>query len=107
MTGTAVDRDPALGANVVFDRDTGRGSDYYFATWHNYGKEKNLETVLALSGRGLRVLELPDTSVRGLPLMLYYLRGGSVLRDRVLTPMERYEDFGNVVVYEVPAGGEP
>lgn len=98
--GLEIEKDRLLAEHVVFDEKSNKRNKYFFATWHSYGKEGSLKKILEHAEKGKEVLRLYDTSVSGLPPVMYLLRGGLVLKNYPLL-MGKYEDFEKVVVYEV------
>lgn len=98
--GLEAEGNPSLGKSIAFNQNSPQANNYFFSTWHNYHKEDNLNKLLIWSEQGKEILKIPDTSVRGLPPLLYYLRGGSVVQNGVTRPMAQYKNFSSVVVYE-------
>jgi len=97
--GLKVEKDISLSDHVIFEPLSVKRNDYLFASWHNYGKQKNLTNLLQYSTAAVELFKWPDTSVQGIPELCYYLRGGSVLQEYVLAPAEKYPNFRNLIVY--------
>ncbi len=99
--GLELEEDNSLMNNIVLHDEEGINTDYFFATWHNYGKAKNLALVKRSKEEGVEIIKVEDNVIKRLPRVLLNLRGGSVMIERVLNPLRKYPDFKYIVIYDL------